>query len=243
MKKLLIILFTLSACTGGPSGTGGNESSSSSSSESSSSSSSAAAETSSQSSGPKYLAITSACYRSIPNQGKIPAQVLNNITDFVRSAPDQVFEKNNEADIYSLFNKYVGPFTTLKQRRAVMADTEIVLGAMESSWNYGIGRDPNTPATKPCDEWEAGMFQTSSNTLANFGNGKLTALFDAACKDYKNLGTCQGFQKCTKEEPAFAHAYTGLLLRYTTRHHGPITNGFVGPLLSKTCENEIEGIL
>lgn len=190
----------------------------------------------------KYLPLSSSCYRSIPNQGKIPTSVLNNIIDFVRSAPDQVFEKNNEQDIYWLFAKTLGPITTLKQRRAVMADTQIVLGALESSWGYGVGRDPATPASKPCNEYEAGMFQVSSNSMA-FGNGQLTTLFKAACGPYMSLGTCQAFQKCTKEEPAFAHSYVGLLLRYTINHHGPIKRGNVGRLLSKSCQNEIEAIL
>lgn len=190
----------------------------------------------------RYLTKTSSCYRSIPNQGKVPELVLNNIIDFVRSAPDKVFEKNDEADLYWLVSKTLGPITTLKQRRAVMADTQIVLGALESSWGYGVGRDPATPASKPCSEWEAGMFQVSSNSMY-FGSGKLTALFNAACENYKSLGTCQAFQKCTKEDPAFAHSYVGLLLRYTINHHGPLKRGSVSSLLSKSCQNEIEGIL
>lgn len=191
----------------------------------------------------KYLPENSSCYRSIPNQGKIKPEVLNNIIDFVRSAPDEVFEKNNEQDLYWLLSKSMGPITTLKQRRAVMADTQIVLGALESSWRYGIGIDPATSTSKPCDEWEAGMFQCSSNTLANFGKGKLTALFKAACGNYMSLGTCKAFQKCTKEEPAFAHSYVALLLRYTTRHHGPLLRGNVAKYMSKSCQNEIEAIL
>ncbi len=190
----------------------------------------------------KYLPANSTCYRSIPNQGKIPTAVLHNIIDFVRSSPDQVFEKNNEKDLYWLMSQKLGPITTLKQRRAVMADTQIVLGALESSWNYNAGRDPATPASKPCTEYEAGMFQVSSNSMA-FGSGKLTTLFKAACGQYNSLGTCQAFQKCTKEEPAFAHSYTGLLLRYTVNHHGPLLRGTVGSYLSKSCQNEIEGIL
>ncbi len=190
----------------------------------------------------QYLPLSSSCYRSIPNQGKIPTAVLNNIIDFVRSAPDQVFQENSEQDIYWLFAKTLGPIITLKQRRAVMADTQIVLGALESSWGYGVGRDPATPASKPCNEYEAGMFQVSSNSMA-FGGGKLTTLFKAACGSYMTLGTCQAFQKCTKEEPAFAHSYVALLLRYTTKHHGPIIRGTVGKYLSKSCQKEIEAIL
>lgn len=206
------------------------------------SSSSSSSSVSSSSNEGKYLPLSSSCYRSIPNQGKIKTEVLNNIIDFVRSAPDQVFEKNEEQDLYWLLAKTMGPITTIKQRRAVMADTQIVLGALESSWRYGIGIDPATSTSKPCDEWEAGMFQCSSNSMA-FGKGKLTALFKAACGDYLSLGNCKGFQKCTKEEPAFAHSYVALLLRYTTRHHGPLLRGNVARYMSKSCQNEIEGIL
>lgn len=231
MKKFILLYFTAISLAFSFSKKVENPNSSSSSS------------SSSVSNEGKYLPLTSSCYRSIPNQGKIKTEVLNNIIDFVRSAPDEVFAKNEEQDLYWLLAKTMGPITTIKQRRAVMADTQIVLGALESSWRYGIGRDPKTPASKPCNEWEAGMFQVSSNTLANFGKGKLTTLFNAACGNYMSLGTCQGFQKCTKEEPAFAHSYVALLLRYTTRHHGPLLRGTVGKYLSKSCQNEIEGIL
>lgn len=231
MKSFIVsLLFIYSACAFSKKVE--NDSGSSSSQQSSSVASSSV----------QYLPLSSSCYRSIPNQGKIPTSVLNNIIDFVRSAPDQVFEKNSEKDLYWLMSQKLGPITTLKQRRAVMADTQIVLGALESSWNYSTGRDPATPASKPCNEYEAGMFQVSSNSMA-FGEGKLTLLFKAACEKYNSLATCQAFQKCTKEEPAFAHSYVGLLLRYTVNHHGPLLRGTVGSYLSKSCQNEIEGIL
>lgn len=242
MKKLLVLLLTVWGCQPGPTVGGSTSGGSSSSSESSSSSSESSSSGSSSSASGQYLDPTSVCYRSIPNQGRIKPEILNALTDFARAAPDQLFEKNDAADIYWLFNKNVGPITSLKQRRAIMVDTLIVLGAMESSWSYTAGRDPATSPNKPCNEWEAGMFQTSSNTLTR--TPELMKLFQVACKDYRqNQDDCTAFQACTKAEPAFAVSYTALLLRNTTEHHGPIKNGFVGPLLSKACENQLEAIL
>lgn len=189
----------------------------------------------------KYLPTTSSCYRQITNRGRVPKGVLDLLTDFARTAPDKLFERNDKADIYSLVASRVGPFTTLKQRRAVMVDVLLVLGGFESSWSFLEGRDPATSASKPCEEFEAGIFQVSSNSFSY--SGDLRKLYDVACKDYAKYKSCEGFQRCTKAEPAFAISYTAMLLRLTYKHHGPLIRGDVTRQLSKSCEREIESVL
>ena len=82
-----------------------------------------------------------ACKQKVYNRGKPPDSFLDELIDWGRAAPDEVFDRNPNADVYSLVVGNLGPWRDLKHRRAAMLEVLRVLGDFESSWNWNEGRD------------------------------------------------------------------------------------------------------
>ncbi len=183
------------------------------------------------------------CQRPILNRGSISAADLSELITIIRHMPDEVFTKNNRADIYSLVAPKLGPWKSLAHRKAAMAETLITLGAYESSWNWkeGIDRANPSSAKNKCNE-EAGVFQTSANSMDL--DPSLPALFDKHCGNYIGKTKCEKFIVCSKLDHGYVVEHTARLLRFTTRHHGPlIRKQDVYAHLSPACMAYIEGKL
>ena len=173
-----------------------------------------------------------ACYQEVANRGVAPDDFLNEVIDWCRNAPDEIFERNNNNDVYSLVVDELGPFSSLLYRKAVMLEVLRVLGGFESSWNWEEGPDPTNPnSNMPCTE-EAGIFQCSGDSMG----------FDRSLRDYviSVVGStdCNDFQSTTKENHRFAIEYCERLLRFTTDHHGPLLRREVNAWLSTAAVQE-----
>lgn len=113
------------------------------------------------------------------------------------------------------------------------------LGMRESSGAYCEGWDTTAGANRPSSAGEAGLFQTSYDSITT--NPDLQMLYNeyqanpnrcmldvfvegASCKAQGILGTGAGadFQKFNKACPAFATEYAMTLLRVLRSHFGPI---------------------
>lgn len=113
------------------------------------------------------------------------------------------------------------------------------LGMRESSGKYCEGWDRSASSTRPSSAGEAGLFQTSYDSIGVHSElGKLYAEYKASpgrclldvykvgasCSNLSNLGTGAGaeFQSFLKACPAFAAEYAMVTLRVLRAHYGPI---------------------
>lgn len=177
----------------------------------------------------------------IHNRGYPSFEVLKDIIEAVRAEPDSVFAENANADVYGSVKAQLGPYTSIKHRRAVMAQVMIVQAGFESSWKYGEGRDMKANNTAACTE-EAGLYQTSGNmnTFSPEAKAVLQPFMAGLCKST----TCAEFKRCTKEPvKAFVHGHFMRASRITTRHWGPMVRKEINPWLKKECVSAIEALL
>jgi hypothetical protein len=181
----------------------------------------------------KYLATL----KSVHNRGTPPESFLDKLVTWGRNASPEIFEPNNKQDIYVSVAEYLGPFDGSLYRRAVMLEVLRVLAGFESSWDWNCGRDTtNAESNTPCTE-EAGIFQCSGNSMS----------FDATLKklfrDSGGDGSCANFIVLSKANHEFSIEYCARLLRFTTRHHGPIRDKKFHSWLRRDAVKEFEQIL
>jgi hypothetical protein len=106
-----------------------------------------------------------ACKQQVFNRGVPPDSFLNELIDWAKQAPDEIFTPNDKHDIYSNVKPELGPWQGVLHRKAVMLEVLRVLGGFESSWNWNEGRDTTNPdSNTPCSE-EAGIFQCSGDSM------------------------------------------------------------------------------
>jgi hypothetical protein len=178
-----------------------------------------------------------ACRQKVHNRGRAPVQFLNDLVDWARDAPAEIFDKNATFDIYSSIRQQLGPWQSESHRRAAMLELLRVLAGFESSWDWEEGIDiTNTSSNTPCTE-EAGIFQCSGNSMAH--SPSLKAFFLSVGGD----GSCASFRALTKSNHVFAIEYCARLLRFTTKHHGPVKFGHVHPWLSRDAVMEFQSFL
>jgi hypothetical protein len=185
------------------------------------------------STGIKYVATK----QHVFNRGVPPDDFLDQLVEWGKQAPDEIFSKNNLSDIYSSVKNTLGPWRDLHHRRAVMLEVMRVLAGFESSWNWNEGRDITNPTSVMPDTIEAGAWQVSADSM-NFGQ----ELKDLVLKA---VGTTDGntFQKLMKEDHKLAMEYVARLLRRTVKHHGPVLRHEIDPWLRKDAVDEFEGLI
>ncbi len=116
----------------------------------------------------------------------------------------------------------------------------IGLGMRESSGSYCVGWDSSAGSNRPSATAEAGVFQTSYDSIGSSGElAKLYAEYKsspssrcflstfkegASCGSSSTLGSGAGadFQVFNKACPAFATEYAMVMLRIQRTHYGPI---------------------
>lgn len=178
----------------------------------------------------------SACLKYVPQRGYPKPDVVEDIVKWVHSAPPEYFAPNDsKMDIYNSVKPHLGPYTSLKHRRAVMAESLIILAARESSWDWNEGRDMSADNTS-LETMESGIFQTSCNArnLKPVSNS-LQAIMAA-----HGVVTCKQFITDTKTNHLFALEFTTKLLRFRTDHHGPVLRKEINPYLRRACVAAIE---
>ena len=77
-----------------------------------------------------------ACKKKVSNRGAAPDSFLNEMIDWAREASHEIFERNDNHDVYSNVVVELGPYVDLRHRKAVMLEVLCVLGGFESSWNF-----------------------------------------------------------------------------------------------------------
>lgn len=178
-----------------------------------------------------------ACATEVLNRGRAPESFLNELIDWANSAADDIFVVNPHHDIYSNVVAELGPWKSLKHRKAAMLEVLRVLGGFESSWDWKEGVDTTNPdSNTPCTE-EAGIFQCSGNSMQHDPSLKLLLRKTTGETD------CETFKVATKANHRFALEYCARLLRFTTNHHGPVKHKKINVWLSRAAVDEFEKFL
>ena len=178
-----------------------------------------------------------ACRKKVHDRGKPPIAFLDELVDWAKGAPDEIFKPNQVQDIYSNVVGDLGPWTGLTHRKAAMLEVLRVLGGFESSWKWTEGVDTTNPNSNTSCTEEAGIFQCSGNSM-NFDSSLKTLLLNATGKT-----DCETFKTETKANHPFAIEYCARLLRFTIRHHGPIRDGHIKTWLRRDAVAEFEAFL
>lgn len=171
------------------------------------------------------------------NRGRAPVSFLTELVDWGRSAPAVIFERNEVFDIYSVLAGALGPLDDPLHRRAVMLEALRVLGGFESSWNWNAGRDISNPSSNTACTEEAGIFQCSGNSMAFSSTLKVLLLSTGAD------GSCSSFIQATKSNHPFAIEYCARLVRFTTKHHGPIKRREINQWVRRDAVEEFKKLL
>lgn len=198
------------------------------------------------------VAVANPCTTKIYNRGAPPQEFVTHLISWAKSQPDSYFTTNANVDIYSLVKPKLAPqgWRDLKHRRSAAVESLIVLGAYESSYDWLEGRDWSNPSSNTACTEEAGMWQTSGNTLTGslYSGMGLKELFSKECDEFKSevANDCKRFIKCTKHtrKHNFATSYTWLVIRKTLKHHGPLIRksdvyGHLRPECAKYVESQL----
>jgi hypothetical protein len=175
--------------------------------------------------------------QKVLNRGVPPDSFLNELVAWGRTAPDEIFAPNPDADIYSNVVGVLGPWESIRHRRAVMLEVMRVLAGFESSWDFNAGVDTNNPTSTTPDTIEAGAWQVSANSMA----------FGQELKDLvlNKVGSLDGddFQQGMKQDHPLAMEYVARLLRRTVNHHGPVKRHEIDLWLRRDAVVEFQALL
>lgn len=174
--------------------------------------------------------------KPVYNRGSAPDSFLSELVNWARFAPKEIFSYNDKRDIYSALNKELGPYDSEIKRRAVMCEALRVLAGFESSWDWTEGRDTTNPNIDSAANEEAGIFQTSYDSVS------FDASLRACMRRYGVLNAAQ-FITTSKFNHKFALEYTARLLRFTCLHHGPIKRQEIDKWVSREAVKEFKAAL
>ena len=175
--------------------------------------------------------------QKVLNRGVPPDSFLNELVAWGKTAPDEIFAPNAQADVYSNVVAVLGPWQDLRHRRAAMLEVMRVLAGFESSWNWNAGVDTNNPTSTTPDTIEAGAWQVSANSMA----------FGQELKDLvlSKVGSLDGnkFQQAMKQDHRLAMEYIARLLRRTVNHNGPVKRHEIDEWLRRDAVAEFQALL
>ena len=166
-----------------------------------------------------------------------PTTFLDELVDWARQAPDELFMPNAIFDIYSSVVSQLGPYGTGVHRQAVMLEVLRVLAGRETMWDWNAGVDKSKKGKGTSHEEEAGAFQCSATSL-----DLATSLKDY-CRQILGATDDATFISGMKANHAFAIEYTVRLLRINVEHHGPIKRKEIHGELSRDAVNEFSKFL
>lgn len=149
------------------------------------------------------------------NRGVPPDSFLTELVLWGRSAPDEIFAPNDRVDIYNKVRHELGPWTSPLHRRAVMLEVMRVLAGFESSWKWTEGVDTSKDVANNDENAEAGAWQVSYDARK----------FDVSLRTLlttNGVTSGRSFQAKMKSNHALAMEFVSRLMRFTTKHNGPL---------------------
>lgn len=185
------------------------------------------------------------------NRGVPPDSFLTELVEWGKSAPEEIFSPNPLNDIYSKTKPELGPWKDALDRRAAMLEVMRVLAGFESSWDWKEGVDTSRLGADTNENSEAGAWQVSYDAR-RLNPDLLTLLKD------KGIANSVDFQRKMKFDHPLAMEFVARLMRYNTKHNGPLYKGSerdairrslrgaehsIYPWLSKAAVNEFKELL
>lgn len=159
-----------------------------------------------------------ACKSRVFNRGTPPDSFLDEMVDWAINAPDELFTVNDKQDIYSKIRPELGVWQSLNHRKAAMLEVMRVLAGFESSWNWNEGVDTSRAGGDTSENSEAGAWQVSYDARRIVP--ELRKLLEA-----KKIQNGVAFQRAMKFDHPLAMEFVARLMRYNTRHNGPLYKG------------------
>ena len=176
--------------------------------------------------------------RQVANRGCAPDAFLTTLVTWGRSAPAEIFAKNDSPrDIYAAVAGELGPYTSDEQRRAVMLEVMRVHAGYESTWNWNEGVDvTNRRSVVHIEGQETGIFQVSYDSVMLGTSVKLFA-------HIRGIDTPQKFIAAMKLDHALALEYYARLVRVSIAWAGPLKKGLVNDWVRPGAVNEFASLL
>lgn len=159
-----------------------------------------------------------ACKTHVHNRGNAPDSFLDELIDWARTAPDEIFAPNPNVDIYSKVKPELGPWKNLFHRKAVMLEVMRVLALFESGCDWTEGVDTSRLGSDTPENSEAGAWQVSYDARL------LTTVLRVLLKNHGITNGIQ-FQRAMKFDHPLAMEFVARLLRHNTKHNGPLYKG------------------
>ena len=175
--------------------------------------------------------------QKVHNRGIPPDSFLDELITWGRTAADDIFAPNENADVYSSVVEVLGPWQGPLHRRAGMLEVMRVLAGFESSWNWNAGVDTTNPTSTTPTTIEAGAWQVSANSMSFGPELKELVL--------RKVGSLDGnaFQRAMKRDHVLAMEYIARLLRRTVKHNGPVKRHEIDEWLRRDAVEEFQALL
>jgi hypothetical protein len=189
------------------------------------------------------------------NRGIAPDSFLMELTDWAKTAPDEIFAPNAiPVDIYTViksslatevgkdrFGNPVYAWDSLLHRKAALLETMRVHAGMESSWTWILGVDTtNAHSVSSKTGEETGAFQVSFDSV--FLDHSAMWPFAVA----HGIDTAAKFIPAMKSNHPLALEFYARLVRISIEWAGPLLrhgSNSVYPWLSRAAVAEFEGLL
>lgn len=169
------------------------------------------------------------------NRGIAPDSFLDQLIAWAKTAPEAIFLPNDRLDIYSKVRAELGPWESTIHRKAVMLEVMRVLAGFESSWDWDEGVDTSRLGDDTPYNSEAGAWQVSYD--ARLIHPDLLTLL-------VGWGISSGiqFQRAMKFDRPKAMEFVARLLRYNTKHNGPLYKGDERLAIRRSLRGETHSI-
>ncbi len=172
------------------------------------------------------------------NRGVPPDSFLEQIVEWAKSAPEDIFLPNANADVYSAIRPVLGPWSSIEHRRAAMLEVMRVHGGFESSWNWNEGVDTtNQTSMSHLSGQETGLWQVSFDSTS-LGNFAMRPFAEA-----HGIDIPAKFITEMKADHPLAIEYYARLLRVNVKWAGPILRHEIDRWLSRDAVAEFQSLL
>lgn len=173
----------------------------------------------------------------VADRGVPPDEFLDELVEWGRSAPDEIFAPGPYFGVYASVVGVLGPWEGISYRRAAMLEVMRVLAGLESGWTWAEARDVTTRKAVTLDSIEAGAWQVSASSMNASLELKLLVRGRVGSLD------CEAFQHAMKRDRRFAMDFIARLLRRTTLHSGPVRRHEIDDWLRRGSVREFQDLL
>lgn len=174
------------------------------------------------------------------NHGPTPISFLQDLLDWAKTAPDDIFAPNSEpGDAFNLL-KPEGGWQSLAHRKATLLDAAVVHAGFESDWKWNEGVDTTNKTSLAYKTGEeTGPWQVSADSQ----NIHHRAMFPFAEAHGIGIVDVDKFIVAMKTNKPLSCEYYFRLLRVSTTWAGPWNKGWITRDISPAAVAEWQALL